>query len=135
MFLLISSFETIKYFNNTMNQLPIEIEKTPNGIIAIPVGELGMPESQYLKLRMEELLSRPIKKLAIDLTKVSLLSSIALSTLIHLNQKAHERNISFCVVCPEGPVHDIFTSTGVDKTISLVSSRSLLAKNKGSAYG
>ncbi len=106
-----------------MNRLAIAVERAGSRRVITPSGDLAIGSSEALLKSVSDAVTEGANQVALDLSKVALLSSVGLTTIIKINGLLRQRNIEFVLVCPEGHIRDIFITTGIDQKIRFVKSR------------
>jgi anti-anti-sigma factor len=100
-----------------MKNLTVGVEKKGRFDVIVLVGELGIEGSRNFKEEFTKIVQQGSKAIAMDLTKVSLFTSVGLSALVRVYETAKQEGIDLRLVCPEGHIRDILIATGSDQML------------------
>ncbi len=105
-----------------VKSLPLEIHsKTQPGSARLEVsGELDIASAPRLEEVANELFSRQISGLVVDLGGITFIDSSGLRTLIALNDRASEASCTLELIAPPEPARSVFHITGADRNLPFV---------------
>lgn len=117
-----------KYYIENMNRLIIDTEKLGLYWVITPVGEIAIGFSESVITAVLEALNAGETRIALDLSRVVLLSSVGLTAIIKIQKMVGEKGADLRLVCPDGHIREIFVTTGLDQKANFVSSLDDLPK-------
>lgn len=100
-----------------MKNLSVGIDKAGRFDVISLVGELGIDGSRSFKEEFTKVIQKGSKAVALDLSKVSLFTSVGLSSLVRIYEMAKQEGVDLRLVCPEGHIRDILIATGSDRML------------------
>ena len=117
-----------KYYIKSMDRLAIGQEKLGSYWVITPAGEIAIGFSEYVIQAVGEALNAGETKIALDLSKVTLLSSVGLTAIIKIQKLVGDKRADLRLVCPDGHIREIFMTTGLDRKANFVFSLNDLPK-------
>lgn len=111
-----------------MDELIIHSNRTAGCRVLNLQGEAGIKGSQILRDAIEKILRDGEKRIALNLSGLSLLSSVGLSMLIKLNQEASQSGGSLSILCPPQHIREVFSTTGTDQVFRIYENQEALEK-------
>ena len=112
----------------TENREPRGIQVTEesfgaSGLVLTVSGELDIATAPALRDRLTAAIDRGKDRLAIDLSAISFLDSVALATIVHAKQRLPEDGKMALAIDPASYVMLVFESGGLRKVLDLADTR------------
>jgi anti-anti-sigma factor len=102
--------------------LTIELKPAREAVVVRPAGELDLSNVEVLQSQLEELASRGLLKLVLDLGGLGFIDSTGLKLVLEWAQRSQLDGFDFSLVVPDGKVKRTFELAGLtgDRRISVV---------------
>ena len=95
----------------------------PAGLALTVTGELDIATAPALRDRLNAAIDAGTHRLAIDLTAITFLDSVALATIVHAKQRLPEDGRMALAIDPSSYVMLVFQSGGLDRVLDVVETR------------
>jgi anti-anti-sigma factor len=102
-----------------MTDLLINESSIGSYAVLLVTGDLGFNNSGMLKEKINELIEQGKHRIAVDLSRVSMLSSIGLSVMLNAFSITSSREGDFRIICPKGHIREVFSIACVDDRIPI----------------
>ena len=100
--------------------LRLDVERYADGLVLGVDGEVDLQSCGVLRSAFDELDDEQLHRIVVDLSALSFTDSSGLAVLIRAYKHARDRGVLFTVVCPRGPIRDLFAITGLVDVLHLV---------------
>ncbi|HWX73771.1 MAG TPA: STAS domain-containing protein [Solirubrobacteraceae bacterium] len=100
--------------------LEIDSELQADAARLTPVGELDIATAPQLEQEVRTLLARSIRRVVIDLSRLTFIDSSALRLFIVLNERATDEGWTLALIRPVGQVRSVFEITGAEETLPFI---------------
>jgi len=87
--------------------------------LVVATGELDIASSPKLVIACREALRGGARTIAVNLSDLSLMDSSGLAALINVQRSAQRAGAQLIVVCPAGPVRQMFVVSGTEALLGL----------------
>jgi anti-sigma B factor antagonist len=100
--------------------LEIDSELSADTARLTPSGELDIATAPQLEQEVRSLLSRAVRRVVIDLSRLTFVDSSALRLFIVLNERSAKEGWTLALVRPTGQVRAVFEITGAEENLPFV---------------
>jgi len=101
-------------------ELEIQIEKTTDGVIVRPVGDVDLGCAPTLRQRLKEVQNENPERLVIDLSAVPYMDSSGVATLVEAMQNARRTDTRLVLCALQNKVRSIFEIARLDMVFAIV---------------
>ena len=101
-------------------ELEVQIEKTTDGVIVRPIGDVDLGCAATLRLRLKEVQNENPDRLIVDLGSVSYMDSSGVATLVEAMQNARRTDTKLILCALQDKVRSIFEIARLDMVFAIV---------------
>ena len=107
---------------NEPNELIIDIQRSKQGLVVSPKGEIDLGRSPSLRGQLGTLVAEGPGRIVIDLSGVGYMDSSGVATLVEALQQCRSANISLTLCCLQDRVRSIFEIARLDMVFTIADS-------------
>jgi anti-anti-sigma factor len=100
--------------------LEIDSELEADTARLTPAGELDIATAPQLEQEVRSLLARGVRRVVIDLSRLTFIDSSALRLFIVLNERSAEDGWTLGLIRPTGQVRTVFEITGAEENLPFI---------------
>ncbi len=101
-------------------ELEVQIEKTTDGVIVRPIGDVDLGCAATLRLRLKEVQNENPERLVVDLSAVAYMDSSGVATLVEAMQNARRTDTKLVLCALQDKVRSIFEIARLDMVFAIV---------------